>query len=419
MAMKRILATLTILLAMPLLCSAQQRVTIEECYQNAQQNYPLIARYSLIEKTKEYSLKNASLAYVPKFAIDAQATYQTQVIALPFEIPGISIPSVSKDQYKASAELQQAIWDGGVVRAQRKNLMATADAEQKSLDVDIYELRGRVNSLFFGVLLLDRQLEATDLLNEELWRNFRLVESYLGGGIATSADLDAVSVEIISNNQRRAAIESSRKAYLDMLSMLTGLSVGAVEEPSAVEVDYHTINRPEIDMFEAQRSVVEAQKYAISARGLPRIGLFVQGAYANPGLNFFESGWTPYAIGGVKLSWDFSGWYSSSNDKKLIEMQKRNIDALEQTFKFNTNLSLKANLGEIERLRTQLEDDDKIIRLRGNVKRAAQAKVEGGTTTVNEMLREVTAENEAIIKRSTHEIELLKELYDIKYKTNN
>ena len=39
-----------------------------------------------------------------------------------------------------------------------------------------------------------------------------------------------------------------------------------------------------------------------------------------------------------------------------------------------------------------MKEDDEIIRLRTNIRQAAEAKVANGTLTVTEMLREVTAE---------------------------
>lgn len=415
--MKRLTVILAALL-LPLTAAAQ--ITIEACYDSARANYPLIVRYDLIEKTKQYSLRNAALAYVPKFSISGQATYQSDVTALPFSIPGYSIDPIPKDQYKAVAELQQAIWDGGAVRAERKNIMASTEVEKRSLDVDLYAIRERVNQLFFGIMLFDRQIELNDLYNDELWRNFRNVESYVDGGLANAADLDAVSVEILVNSQNRSALVASREAYCGMLSALTGVKIDKIAPPSVIPtVDSRTINRPEIELFDAQKTLADARRYAISAKGLPRIGLFAQGAYGNPGLNFLQAGFTPYAIGGVRVTWDFSGWYSAANDKKLIELQKRNIDAIQETFLFNTRLDLQRNEGEIKRLRAQMDDDDRIIKLRNNITRAAEARVEGGTITVTDMMREVTAENQARLTKSLHEVELLMEIYNIRYKTNN
>lgn len=393
------------------------QVTIEQCYDSARVNYPLIVGYDLIDKTKHYSLRNASLAYAPTMSLMGQATYQSQTISLPFAVPGVD--PIPKEQYKIAVDLQQAIWDGGLVRAQRKNIIADADVQKLSLDVDLYAIRDRVNNLFFGILLLDKQLSVNDLYNEELWRNFRNIESYVQGGLSNAADLDAVSVEIIANNQRRVAIGASRKAYMLMLGQLVGFEVDSIVEPVIQDVDQTEINRPELTLFESQQRLADSKLYAINAKGMPRLGLFAQGAYGNPGLNLLKAGFTPYAIGGVRLTWDFSGWYSSANDKKLIELQKRNIDAARQTFLFNTELELKQNRGEIERIEAQIVDDDRIIALRDNIKRSAQAKVEGGTMTVNEMMREVTAQNEAILAKQTRLVELLLEQYNLKYRTNN
>ena len=74
-------------------------VTIKEAYQLARKNYPLIKQRDLITKTKEYTVSNAAKGYLPVFAVNGQATYQSTVTSFPFQIPGFKVPTYSKDQY--------------------------------------------------------------------------------------------------------------------------------------------------------------------------------------------------------------------------------------------------------------------------------------------------------------------------------
>lgn len=391
------------------------QTTLEQCWKAARENYPVIRQYALIEQARDYDLRNAKMAQIPQVNVSGKASYQTTVTSVP--IP--SITPMSKDQYQVMAEVTQSIWDGGMVNSQKRSISTAAEVDVKSIDVDLYALNERVNSIFFGVMTLDEQLKLNMLLDEELNRNHAQVKSYISGGIANGADLDAVQVELLSNRQKRAAIEASREAYLNMLSEMVGFKVESIATPQMPASVSQEIRRPELSLFDSQINQVEIGRDAISARNMPKIGAFVQGAYGNPGLDMFKSGFTPYAIGGVQVKWNIGSLYTRKNDLQKIEVQKMMVETQRSTFLYNTNLLLTQSNGEIERIKKQMEDDDKIIELRGNIKQSAEAKVAQGTMTVIEMLREVTAENSAIQTKLMHGVELLKTIYDIKYKTNN
>ena len=102
------------------LCAGQASLSLTECYALARANYPLIKRMDLIDRSESYSLDNAAKAWLPQVNVSAQASYQSDVTKLPFDqekisalIPGFEIPVLDKDQYRAVAEVNQMIWDGG------------------------------------------------------------------------------------------------------------------------------------------------------------------------------------------------------------------------------------------------------------------------------------------------------------------
>lgn len=398
---------------------APRKLTLEQCYEDSRLNFPMIKQHDLIEQSRDFSLKNARSAWYPQFGLSARATYQSEVIEIPIKIPGVEIPTLRKEQYQVVAEMNQTIWDGGIARAEKKGVKASYELDSKRLEVDLYALRERVNSMFFGILMLNEQLTINELLNTELLRNLKQVESYVQNGVATSADVDAVNVEILTNSQKRNAIIASLKAYLSMLSQMVGYDVREVVKPEMPKTDPRLNNRPELAMFDAQIAQIEIQRAAIAAKNLPKLGLFVQGAYGSPGLNMLNPNASPYAIGGVRLSWSFGSLYNRGRDLSKIALQKQTVTTQKETFLYNSQLSISQIDGEVQRLREQMKDDRKIIELRGNIKRSAEAKTAAGTMSVTDMLREVTAENTAIATEKLRGIELLMNLYIIKDKANN
>jgi hypothetical protein len=177
--------------------------------------------------------------------------------------------------------------------------------------------------------------------------------------------------------------------------------------------------RQELGLFEAQNKMYDSQKTLLNAGNLPRLGAFIQGGVGKPALNMFNDGFSPFYIGGLRLSWNFSGFYSQKNNINKIEVSKKSVDIQKETFLFNTDLKTKQQKAEIEKLQSAVNNDDEIIRLRGNIKKTASAKVDNGTLTVTDLIREINAENMAIQTKVLHEIQLYMAVYQLKNTTNN
>lgn len=408
------------LLILPIIVSAQG-LTVETCQEKAKANYPLVKQYGLIEQSAQYNISNANKGYLPQLSFSARGAYQSDAISI--NLNGMHLAQ-DKDQYQAVLEANQVIWDGGVISAQKKITNAGAKVEKQKLEVDLFALNERVNQLFFGLLLLNEQLIQNDLLRNELQTNYQRVTAYKQNGVANQTDLDALKVEQINANQRETELSSTRKSYFNMLSALTGLVIDEKTELIKPEInlsalDVANVHRPEIGLFDAQNKLYESQKSLLNAGNLPKIGMFLQGGYGKPGLNMLNPEFSPYWMGGVRLSWNISGFYSQKNNIGKLDISKKTVDIQKETFLFNTDLKTKQQQTEIEKLQQIIGNDDEIIRLRENIKKAANVKVENGTSTVTDLIREINAENQARQTKSLHEIQLVMAIYQLKNNTNN
>ena len=420
MEVKRTILSFSFVLAAML---AHAQLTLEGCQHSAQTNYPLVRQYGLIEKAREYNLENAGKGYLPQFTLSGKATYQSDVTKLPVDLPGIDMKSMPKDQYQVMLEVSQNIWDGGDIRSKKQLTRATSEIDRGKQEVDMYALNDRVNQLYFGILLLDEQLKQNQLLQEDLGRTHQQVSNYIANGIANQSDLDAVSVEILNTKQKRIELESSQQAYLSMLSIFIGKEIASgttLEKPAdTFESTSLVNNRPELRWFDAQGGQLNVQESSLKTCFRPRFGLFVQGAYGNPGLNMLKDDFSAYYVAGVRMSWNFGSLYTLRNDRRLIDNNRRKLETSRDVFLFNTNLQSTQQSSAIQSMRRQMVDDDEIIRLRVNIRKAAEAKVENGTLTVTDMLREITAENLARQTKALHEVQLLMNIWNLKYTLNN
>ena len=430
--MKQLILNFLLLICLPIGVFGQS-ITLDECQTKAKANYPLVKQYDLIEQTAQYNISNANKGYLPQLTLSAKATYQSDVTQIPAVLSqtlstiakkDISFQSLSKNQYQAVVEANQILWDGGVISAQKKTTNAGTEVEKKKLEVDLYALNDRINQLYFGILLLNEQIKQNNILQSELETNMNRIAAYKQNGVANQADLDALKVEQLNANQRETELKSTRKSYFIMLSAFTKLKIDENTEFSKPEINLSLLNdttnhRPEISLFEAQNKIYESQKLLLNAGNLPKLNAFVQGGVGDPGLNMFKPGLSPFYIGGLRLSWNFSGLYSQKNNIRKLDISKKTTDIQKETFLFNNDLANKQQRTEIEKLQSTLSSDNEIIRLRENIKKSASVKVDNGTLTVTDLIREINAEDQAKQLKSLHEIQLIMSVYQLKNNINN
>ena len=373
--------------------SADAQLTLDSCRLLARNHYPEIRRYDLVRQTEEYTLSNARREWLPQLSLSAQATWQTAVPAFPDALTGmltqygVGMPGMNKDQYKVQLEVTQTIWDGGKSAADKRIAEAEAAEQRQATDVDLYALEGRVDDLYFGILLLDERVAQTKLTLGLLRSNLDKVRSLQRNGAAMQSDADAVEAELLTVEQQLAQVEASRESYRRMLD----------------------------EKLAAQRRLVKSATR-------PRFGLFAQGYYGYPGMDYFESmmsnDWSWNALVGFRMSWNFGAFYTKKNSLGKLRTAQRQLDVQRDVFLFNTRLQTVEESGDIARLRRALADDVRIVQLRRAVREAAESKLRNGVIDTNDLLRKITEEATAATARSAREIELVKTIYELKHTIN-
>ena len=407
--------------------SAQAQLTLEQCYALARQNYPAIKQYALVEQSRDFTLQNAAKGWLPQVSVNGRASYQSKVTQLPIDVNqfGIDYKGLSKDQYDAHVMVNQPIYDGGVITANKNILKAQADVQTAQLDVTMYSIRERVNQLFFSVLLIDEQLAQNQLLQDDLKLGLNTVSAMMKGGIANQTDVDNVKVEQIKARQQEHSLRTARHTYLTMLGSFINLSLDAntqlekPADPGFKSQGSDPNNRPELAMYDSQNRLLDARLKALDASLMPKVGAFLQGGVGNPGLNMLKNGWDPYYRIGATISWNIGSFYTRKNDQQLIANERQQITANRETFLFNNRLQQQQTNGQIENLRQQVSEDEEIIQLREGIRNKSEKRVQNGIETVNEMLRDINAVGEARQQKAIHEVQLLQEIYELKTINNN
>nr|WP_233173898.1 TolC family protein [Pedobacter sp. ASV19] len=414
--MKSIILNLALFIGLNAYSQELPVLKIKNVYQLAKENYPLTKQHDLIAKTKDYSLQNAARGYLPAFSVNGQATYQSTVTSFPFTIPipGFSIPQYDKDQYKIYGQIDQVIYDGGMIRNQKQTAKTTALVQEQSLEVELYQLYDRVNQLFFGVILIDEQLKQNELLAKDVQNGIDKAKALVSNGVAYRSSVEELLAQMLQTEQARVELKATRKAYTDMLSQFINLPVNdkTVFEKPVSPILTDQFNRPELLLYNNQKKVYDDQEHLLNVQLRPKFGLFAQGGYARPGLNMLSNDFAWYYLGGVKLSWNLGSLYTYRNQKKIFEINKTSVDLQKETFVFNTSLVQKQQQATISKFADLLKNDDAIIQLRESVKKASAAQLENGVLSVHDYILVVNAEDQARQNLILHQIQMLQAQYN-------
>lgn len=390
------------------------RLTLDQCYKLARQNYPLIKQKELLAKSLEFTIDNVQSGHLPQVTIGAQATYQSEVTRLPG--PSILVEPLSKDQYKVFGEINQNIFDGGVVKSQASIQRASSQIEQQKLEVELFKIKDRINQIFFGVLLINAQLEQVELLKKDLDASLQKTEASIRNGIVFKSGADIIQAEILKSDQRVIEIQTARNTYLDMLGYFINQALDETtyfETPVTILPEPSTINtRPELKLYQFQNDLLGAQFKSTSSRNLPKVGAFFQGGYGRPALNLLKNEFDFYYLGGVRLNWSLSGLYNSNREKQLLDMNTQSVNAQRETFSFNTNLALKQQGNEARKWNDLIRVDEQIITLRAKIKSTAQSQYDNGVISTNDLLKELNAEDVAKQNLIYHQVQLLLAQYN-------
>jgi len=387
-----------------------EKLSLEQAHAWAIENYPEIKQKDLINQTLNLNVKNLDTYFLPQLSFNGQGTYQSDVTTISVPVPGFTFQPLDKDQYKFTADVNQSIFDGGAVKQQKNIQQLNAVSEQQKVEVDLYQVKNRINQLYLNVLFQDEQLKQNAISLNDIETGIKTVNARVENGTVLRSNLQVLQAQQLQAQQRAIEIKNARKSIIASLSILLNKQLAEdvqLELPlSEIKADT-VITRPELKLFTARSDQLEAQKNLISANNLPRASLFAQGGYGKPGYNFLKNEFVWFYMAGVKLNWPLNGLYTQKRNKELINVNKRTIDIQKETFLLNTRTDLSQQQSDIERLTELAESDKAIIDLREKVTAASKAQLENGVITANDYLREINAEDQAKQLLIIHQIQLL------------
>jgi outer membrane protein TolC len=397
---------------------AQPAVSLDDCYTWARENYPNLKQVEIWQEITSLKMENIQTNYLPQVMLNGQATYQSDVTKVDISMPGISIPSVSNDQYKAYAELKQSIWDGGITAASAKMEEAVLQSTLSQVEVELYKLNEQVSQAFFTALAMDKQKEVLAAQKKVLLEKLKAVQSGVENQMLEKTSVLVLEAEILNLEQNELQLEAGKKTAIQMLSILTGITID-----KSTELKYNTtqinaqsqLSRPELELFEAQKTTLEKQNDLLTKSRNPKIFGFGQAGYGRPGLNMLNENFDAYYVVGLGVSWNAFDWKKTSRQKQVLRLQSEMISKQEETFNQNISLLLAQQNEQIGKLEELLKTDSRMVTLRTEIAQSSASKLENETITTTDYIQDVQAETIAKLNAELHRIQLneAKEKYNL------
>ncbi len=407
------LSILMSLLHFRLLAQPMGSLTLTEAYQMVEQNYPMARNAPLLDQASTLNQEVINKNRLPALTANAEARIQTENVTLMSGDPNGLNFQVPLESYRVYVGFDYKLYDGGMSTAQRQIEEASLQVNQKTLEVNLRALKDRVNQLFFGILLARQQQTLLGTSIESINTNIEILQAGYDNGTVLQSEvfkLKVRSLELASDNAR---LEGNVKAYTSVLSELLGTQIAPDTQlvlPDALQTFLSgnmELSRPELDLYEQQSKLINAQEGIFDARRKPVMSLFAQGGvgYPNP-LNFVDINSSTYALGGVRMGWNITDWNKSKREKEKLRVQQSQNQLSKETFVHDIRSRDGEFQEKINALKEQLENDLRIVDLQMEILEQTEVQLANGVINTNDYLLQVNAELSARQQYELHAVQL-------------
>ncbi|PWA07182.1 TolC family protein [Flavobacterium psychrotolerans] len=407
--MKPFLKITFALLLLPILSHAQQTLSLENCYDLVNKNYPLAKQTELLQQKSAFEIDALNKGKLPKIDLNAQGTYQSAVTELPIHLPNVTVNPLNKDQYRATLDVNQLVYNGGMIDANSKLKEAQTKTQQQQVSVNLYQIKTRINQLYFSILLLQERKAILISKQNQLVTKINEVKIGVKFGAIIPASEKVLEAENLKIKQQLVEIQFDKKRLLENLSVPTFSTIDdntTLVQPMIFNDFTVESNRPELKLFDIQNEQLEVSKEVISKNNSPKINAFGQAGYGNPGLNMLDNSFQTFYMVGLKANWNVFDWNKSKTEKQALSVSKEIVSTEKETFLLNNKLQLQEMENEIHKTEAVINTDSEIITLREDVVKSSNSQLKNGVITSSEYLVEFTNLYEAKTNQKLHEIQL-------------
>ncbi len=420
MDLRKTLLILSLCLAARLV-EAQQPISLNDCYQRALSNHPIGIQASDLQKINQLNQQILNPGWLPQLTLNAQATYQSEVIDIGISLPGISLPSPARDQYRITLDVQQTIYEGGMTRRQIELAETRNKIEQQELEVQKYPVLEQVNRHFFQHFTLLENLNILQLTIGEIEQRLAVVEAAIAHGAQSPAAAWALKAELLKLDQTKKELLWGVESNIKILEILTGEEIGSeqLKLPGDRILVFKSLKRPELSFFDLQKQSLQSAARLASIARFPRVSAFAQGGYGRPGFNLLSDEFDFFYIAGIRLNWNIWDWQKTRNERQMQLIRSDMVDSRRLFFEQNINTAITAVQSQIGQLEQALDADAEIISIQEKIVASAGSQLQNGVINPAEYLHYVNALAQARISHEQKRIKLLQAIAEYNIITGN
>ena len=362
-------------------------LTLDRCYELAEAQAP--ARRQIALNDAQAANNQARLATqlrLPQLAVNGQASYQSEVTKIPFEVPGLHIPTLSKDQYRLTLDATQTLFEGGATRRQQDLETLSSQVSNQQVAVSLYRLREQVNDLYFGALLTAENARLRQSLRADLLQRRKVLLARRANGVATGQDVARLDAEVLTQDQLLRELATTRAGLLRQLAELLGVPLAPDTKLEISATLPTAAPRPELTLYAQQKALLAGQQKLADARLAPRLSLFGQVGYGRPTLDFLRNDFHGFGLAGVRLNWNWNNYYTRRQDREAIRLGQEAVAVQQAAFEQNQRVALAGQQTAVDRYQALLETDAELIGLRQKIQATAAVQLENGIIGLQRLL---------------------------------
>jgi outer membrane protein TolC len=398
-------------------CQQADTLKIEDCFRMATLESPLQRQKVITGEALSYKIKNLNTNWFPTIGLNAQATYNSETIdfsAITEGLP-VSISSPPLDQYKVWADINQQLYDGGMIKAQKAIEKASYEAGIQQVETDLHSIKQQVSQVYFSLLLTKKSSAILQVTLDELQERKKVIHTGVDNGVVLPENLLSLEAEELKLQQNLTELRLMQGQLFKVLSILMDTTLTEnteIAEPIEPGGFNDPVNRSEYLVFEKQKEVYKANQKLVSASDLPKLFAFSQAAYGRPGYDMLSSDFHAFYSVGLGMKWNLINYGDSRRQKKIFDIQKDIVDIKRETFDDQLNIQLQTENTNIEKYIELLGQDEQILKLRKAITATSLSKLNNGIITATDYLAELNAEVLAMLQYENHRVLKLQAAYN-------
>jgi len=411
---------LIIFLKIQIAWAQDEVLNLEECQIEVQNNFPLMKGKTLLNQSSLLTIENLKIANLPRLYANGQVSYQSDVTGISF--PGMNTPKAPKDRYALNLDVEQLIYDGGKTKHRVNVEKKSSEVEIQNLEIQMYQLRERVNIAYFGIQLVRKNKEVLQDKQKTISKHIQQVKSSVENGAVLPANLKILESELLLIQQQFMELNAHEMSSFNVLSQLMGRQINVntklkeftTEDKLTPQIRIGSKIRPEYKWYASQQSLLDSQKDLLKKDRSPIITGFGQVGYGNPGYNQLQDEFNTYYMFGAKISWNIFDWKANRRKRKAITIKKDLVTSKELSFTQNQLIELGNESNEIKKFEILLEQDAAIIDLQEEISKSSASQLDNGVITSSDYLDDLNKEIQAKLNKEYHSIQLQQSLAEYK-----